>query len=194
MKLVKKVVSQILKEKRNWVETVNEMPESKKPVILRLCHRTIFSGETDTEQYPLEDIKLGYYDMDSRQWIILPPHPKYDYSPLSNQGYLRENVDTTHWAIPEEKELEWWTNRYNRIRSYGLLELKVDPENEKEVYRALLHGAAFIHQYAPAEEKKLSEILYDLMHCIDFNNTTDVPKEDPDQDKAGSDSYALANK
>lgn len=169
MELVnKKVISQILKEKRNWFETKDKMPEEKQKVVIRLCHRTWKTGETETEVYPAEDVKIGYYEND--KWTILPPHPKYDYSILSDKTELRKDVDVTHWAIPEPKELEWWFDRFNRTHQYNELTLKVDPEHEKSLYRALIWGAALINQQSDPEIKELSNYLYDLQNCIDFDN------------------------
>ena len=165
----RKVISQILKEKRNWIESNIELPQEGKPVVIRLCHRTLLSGETMEAVYPLEDIKVGKY-IDGN-WVILPPYPKYDYSPLSLQGDIRKDVDITHWAELEEGELVGWTTRFDLIGTYDQLELHVDPKNEQEVYRALLWGSSMISQHAPIEMKRLSNILCDLQHCIDFGNS-----------------------
>jgi hypothetical protein len=178
MKLVKKEISQILKEKRNWINTGEEKPETMKPVVMRLCHNTLRLAETATEIHPLEDVKVGIYDLDCGAWKILPPQPKYDFSPLSVGGAVKENVSVTHWAELEEGELEGWKTRFDLIRSYKKLELNIDPEYEKDLYRALLLGAFFINQYSQkAEDKKLTELLYDLQHCIDFGNITEETKE-----------------
>ena len=172
MENIKKEISQVLKERRQWFETKDKMPEEKQPVVIRLCHRTWKTGETETEVYPAEDVKIGYYA--NGKWTILPPHPKYDYSPLSDRTDLRKDVDVTHWAIPEEKELEWWVARFNRTREYKVLALQVDPDHAKNLYRALIWGAALINQQADPEVKDLSSYLYDLQNCIDFDNAEAV--------------------
>jgi len=166
----KKVVSQVLKEQRNWIESEKELPNDTRAVVIRLCHRTALSGETDNEAYPLEDIKVAKYV--DRCWVILPPHPKYDYSPLSKQCDILKDVDATHWAELENGELIGWTTRLDRIGKYAKLELRVDPENEPHVYRALTYGAAYINQYGTPDIKPLAKILYDLQHCIDFDNAS----------------------
>lgn len=175
----KKVVSQLLKEKRNWIETEKETPKDIGAVVIRLCHRTAVSGETDTEIYPLEDIKVAKYV--DENWYILPPHPKYDYSPLSKHEAILNDVDVTHWAVLEEGELIGWTTRLDRIGKYSNIELHVDPENEPHVYRALVYGSAFINKYGTPDIKPLANILYDLQHCIDFNNDNRMWKKNSEE-------------
>lgn len=169
----KKIVSRILKEERNWIESKTEFPEHKEPVVIRLCHDTLSSGETETVIYPLEDIKVGYFDVDISKWVVLPPYPKYDFSPLSTRSDIKEHVNVTHWAVLEEGELEGWKTRFDLLGSYKKLELNIDLENEKDVYRALMYGAAFISKYGDKNDKKFSDILCDLQYCIDFGNVSD---------------------
>jgi hypothetical protein len=173
----KKIASHVLKQPRTWIESKTNLPENAEPVVIRLCHDTLSAGESETEIYPLEDIKVGYFDSNLEKWIIMGPHPKYDFSKLSSKGDIKDHVDVTHWATLDEGELQGWNTRFDRSKSYGLLELRVDEENEKEVYRALLHGSAYIHTYGDPEMKPLAEILYDLQHCIDFGNNNNTPSD-----------------
>lgn len=172
----RRVVSQVLKEQRDWIQPENKLPDECWPVVIRLCHRTNISGETPWEIFPLEDIQIGHYY--GGKWYIHPPFPKYDYSLLSNKETIKENVDVTHWAIPKDGELEGWQTRFNRIGTYKKLELNVDSENEEMVYKALLHGAHFISQFGGADYhnakpgeglRKYHEILCDLQQSIDTN-------------------------
>ena len=169
----KVVVSQILKEKRKWI-TTDTLPEEGKPVVVRICHKTIYSGETDTERYPLEDIKVAKY-IDAK-WTIVPPFPKYDYSPLTKRDVIIDGAEVTHWAELEKDELVGWVTRFDLINKYEKLEIYVDPVNEPKVYRALTWGAALINQYGDPDIKALASILYDLQHCIDFGNPDPMKK------------------
>lgn len=168
-------ISNILKEPREWFDVKEEkFPDPDQQVVIRICHETMLSGETATEIYPIEDLKVGTYQ--DGKWTISPPYPKYDYSPLANKAELNEGVNVTHWAVPGETEIEGWNTRFDRIGTYKKLKIEVDPEHEEDVYRALLWGGAFIAQFGGEEFhmaksgeglKKLYETLCDLQACID---------------------------
>jgi len=176
------VMSIVLEEAKNWIEVDKHLPNIDQRVIVRLCHSKVPFGHKDIimggrqirEIYPFEDIKVGRYTPDG--WVIDPPHPKYDYSPLSNKEKLKEHVNVTHWSIPGDEELEAWDTRFDRMREYDRLELKVDSEHEEEVFRALVCGASLITKYGGDEfqninsdVRKYYEILCDLQQCIDSN-------------------------
>ena len=170
---VKKIASRVLKEQREWFKSTERHPDVGQRVVMRLCHDTAIRGETQSEIYPVEDVKVGQYT-EGGKWIISSPHPKYDYSPLSHMGHLKENVEVTHWAIPEDGELDSWDNRFNIIRPYHHpIEIKVDQRDEEDVYKAILWGASYMVSFGgkdvhnkDSEFRKLYEILWDLKERI----------------------------
>lgn len=186
----KKVVSRVLQEERNWISIKDKLPKIGEHVVIRFVNNSILYGETEEEIYPAEDIKIGQLVRDINnpskgRFIIDPPFPKYDYSPLTNKEMLGVGTEVTHWAVPFEGELENWAHRLDFNRSYHHLKLEVDPENEEVVYRALLHGSSFIanaggEEFAkckPGEGMKmLYEILCDLQTCIDKGVSIDDGK------------------
>lgn len=181
MSIVKGRISQILKEKRDWRKTQEELPPVGEKVIIRLCHQTDIYGEDNENIYPVEDVGVGVID-ENNKWSMCPPHPRYDYAPLVNKGVIKENVDVTHWALPEKGEIQGWETRFDQLREYKYLKLEVDADNEEDVYRALMFGA---HHLANSlgkdfyeknsEGRKLYEILCDLQHCLDVKE--EVPNE-----------------
>lgn len=188
---MKKHISRIINNKRKWIDSKVNKPDLNTPVTVRLCHTTKCVKETEVEVYPIEDVKIASYD--GTKWKILPPYPKYDYSPLSNKENIKENVVITHWSMTTSEELEWWNERFDLIRSYDKLELAVDNKNEELVYRALLWGASLINQHAPEELKYLSDILYDLQHCIDVNMKKEDKKMPWILDENGEKKYIVSS-
>lgn len=174
----KKEISLILSEKRDWIDANIRKPDPKQLVVMRLTNPDIIFDENDDNIFRSEDIKIGEYYIPTSsedgngEWLVYGPYPKYDYSILTNKSRLKEGTIVSHWAIPEDGELEGWSNRLNPIGSYKKMSIDVDEENEENVYRALLHGAAFISQ-AMEEDKDLEKlyiILCDLQACIDSNS------------------------
>ena len=168
----KQISSYVLREPRRWVSTLEGLPNPDVQVVIRLYDESQIMSETETEIFPAEDLKIGRFTENG--WIIDPPYPKYDYSPLSHKGKINENTTVTHWAIPAEGELEGWETRFNRIREYKKLEIHVDPENEELVYKALLWGGAYIARFAgpemdspDSELRQYYEVLCDLQQYID---------------------------
>lgn len=174
----KKEISLILSEKRDWIDADSKKPEPNQLVVMRLTNPDIIFDEDDEKIFRSEDIKIGKYHITTSsvdgkgEWIVYGPYPKYDYSILTDKSKLKEGTIVSHWAIPENGELEGWDKRLSPIGSYKKLNIDIDDENEEDVYRALLHGAAFISQ-AMEEDKELEKlyiILCDLQACIDSNS------------------------
>lgn len=181
----KKVVSNILLEKRKWIDVKDAVPSPGQLVVVRLLNTKIIYGETDTEIYPAEDIKVANYAKDYNNpeighWHIAAPYPKYDFSPLTSKDKLLDGTVVTHWAELEKGELEGWNTRFDPAFVYKKLILQVDEDHEEDVYRALMWGAAFIDKIERdnPEAKKLVRILYDLQSVLDKGEGIDRTDEE----------------
>lgn len=187
----KRKVSNILLEKREWFDANEKKPPIGERVVIRFTNDNIIYGETETEVYYAEDIKVGRYlqsieavNGESGRWVIDPPYPKYDYSPLSKKENLLEGSYVTHWAYPEDGELEGWDTRFDMHNKYEKLRIEVDPDQEEDVYRAFMWGASFLSRTKEFHEcpdgkgiRKLYGILCDLQYCIDKNIYIDNGEE-----------------
>lgn len=199
----KKKISNVLKENREWFDINEKIPNQGERVIIRITNDKYIYGEDDNEIYYAEDIKVATfaksYNSDECRFIIDPPYPMFDYSPLSRKDRLLEGTVITHWAYPDEGELEGWDTRFDISHEYDKLRIEVDPEHAEDVYRAFMWGASFIAQ-ANAEEfksakpgegiRRLHETLYDLLACMDKNCYIENGKMIPLNDK-GEDNYAM---
>lgn len=174
----KKKVSNILLEKREWFDVNEKKPNPGERVVIRFTNENIVYGENDKEVYYAEDIKVGRYlqaiEGEGGRWVIDPPYPKYDYSPLSNKENLLEGTYVTHWAYPESDELEGWDTRFDMHNKYQNLRIEIDPEHEEDLYRAIIWTSAFFTRNAEIrkryDEKTIDRIygvLCDLQSCID---------------------------
>lgn len=172
-KYKKKVLSRILmyEGKRDWVNIEDKKPEFGDVVIIRLCDNTKMVAENDLHVMVLEDMKVAKYTEEG--WKILPPHPLFDYSPLSNKEIVNDDALVTHWAVANEDALKAWECRFKRIREYKHLKIETDDENLELVYRALLHGAHAIAAVCDGnidsseEYRPLYEVLSDLQAYLD---------------------------
>lgn len=177
---MKKEVSTILIEKRDWKEFSEVKPNKGELVVIRMTDPDQICYEDDTSIYRLEDIMIASWNGD--YWRVDPPFHKYNYSPLTNRCKILPNAVVTHWAIPAEGEVEAWHNRLSYFHEYNNLSITVDPGREEAVYKALLWGAAFIEEIATSTEdetrrKELEECyktLKDLQYSIDHTASTEV--------------------
>ena len=169
----KEEVSIILTEKRDWVDALTTKPDVDIPVVVRLVNKNLIYTENRSEVFYAEDIKIAQWD--GEKWTIIPPYPKYDYSPITKFGNLNEGTIVSHWAEVGNDELESWKNRFNRFSDFNM-KIEIDPEYEEDVYRALMWGAAYISKFGgpdfnacPSGEglKKMYETLCDMQACID---------------------------
>lgn len=168
-------VSIILNENRDWNNVDSAMPDENVPVIIRMIDRSMIYTENRTEVLYAEDMKIAQWD--GTKWTIIPPYPRYDYSPLSKFSELNKGTVVTHWALVDADELHGWNTRFDRINPYNLT-IEVDPEYEEDVYRALMWGAAFISKFGGPDFtddkeckglRKLYNVLCDMQACIDNN-------------------------
>jgi hypothetical protein len=169
-------VSMILNEKRNWIDINTTKPNENTPVVVRMVNKNMIYTENKSEVLYAEDVKIAEWD--GEEWMIIPPYPKYDYSPITKFSELNEGTVVTHWAEVSDDELEDWKNRFNRFSDYNM-KIEIDPEHEEDVYRALMWGAAYIAKFggpdfANAQPgtglRKMYETLCDMQACIDSNN------------------------
>lgn len=179
------IVSNILHEPRDWKNANEVKPEAGQLVVIRMMNPTIIYAENEKEIYPSEDMKIGEFirnatDPSTGVWVIAPPHPRFDYSPLSDKERLNDETLVTHWAIPEEGELEGWRTRFDQTNLYKKLNIEVDDDHLELVYRALVWGAAFIQKYNPdePEAKYLAHVLYDLQYVIDTGKGIELSDEE----------------
>lgn len=180
----KEEVSIILRENRNWRDAETTMPEIGLPVAIRLLDRSKIYTENRSEVLYAEDIKIAQWD--GEKWTILPPYPKFDYSPLSKFGELNEGVAVSHWGDVLVEELHAWQRRFDRFHGYNL-KIEVDPDYEEEVYRALMWGAAYISKFGGPDFnnddpdnglRKMYTTLCDMQACMDIHKSEDAEVPD----------------
>lgn len=171
----KQEIHNILNEKRDWQKVEDVKPDEGQLVVIRIVNPDRIAWEDKTRYYLLEDIMVAQLKGDT--WMIEPPFHKYNYSPLTDRGNLKDGTIVTHWAVPDESEVHNWKNRLEYFNEYDELVLKVDPEHEEQVYRSLMWGAAFIEEvYSSTSDKEHREelqqffrTLKDLQYTIDHN-------------------------
>lgn len=182
----KKVLSKVLLDGHEWFSTseIDKVPRSE-PLVVRLEHpKTVIGEDKDVIMY-MEDIKVAMLNKEG-EWRILPPHPLYDFSPLSSKDHVYDGVNVSHWRYPINNEVGEWAKRLMPINHYSKLVLEVDKDNERDVYIALIHAAnAIVSRVDPEiwnnpdddranQEKKDWAILCDLQSAMDYpgiNNT-----------------------
>lgn len=176
----KTMVSNILKQKREWIMIAQKYPDFNDPVLIRLMNRSVILSEDEKEYYPLEDMKIATWD--GSKWSICYPFPLYDYSPLTDHTELRADVEVTHWSKATVKELIGWASRLCVYNNFTHLRMEVDKEHEKGVYRALIHAASVFDSIASADEveeetktlyRACSQVMNDLQCCMDQGGLLD---------------------
>lgn len=169
----KKIVSYILKENKDWHNVNDIKPESNQRVVIRFYSPNMIYKETEEEIVYVEEAKIGRYIRDINnpefgRFVIDPPYPLFDYSPLSNNGDISDEAIITHWAAASKEELYSWDNRYAVQGEYDNLEFRVDAEHLELAYRAFMWAAAFIRSSAEGEDaEKLVCFLDDLATLMD---------------------------
>jgi len=167
-------VSRILKESREWFDVREKLPEEGREVVIRLCDESQdFGMDGDGNVAVAEDMKLGMYK--DGKWAIVPPYPKFDYSPLSNGPNISEGVVVTHWAVPKEAtendigEVEAWKSRFQISGRYKHFVIEIDKEHEELLYRACSWGAAALRGLVGETEESmpLIGILWDIQALMD---------------------------
>lgn len=174
----KKEINHILDEKRNWKDVNEELPSSDDPVVIRFWNPDIVCWENKESVYHLEDVMVARWK--DGEWNIEPPFHKYSYSPLTTIDSFKPGTVVTHWAVPEENEVNDWHNRLAYFHEYHHLKLDVDPENEEKIYQALLKAASLIETaFNQSKNEKIEndlsetfERIKDLQYAIDGTTHT----------------------
>ena len=110
-----------------------------------------------------------------KKWMVAPPYPKFDYSPLSSGPFINDGAIVTHWAVPEEGvdgdigEVEAWETRFSLAGEYKTLSVKIDEKYEELLYRACSLGAACIRKIYGEDKDTLPMIavLWDIQAIMD---------------------------
>ena len=107
------IKSHIIDHDKNkyWISTSICLPRENTPVMFIIRHNSTVTDSTETEEYMLEDVKIGKL-VDSK-WIVLPPYPKYDYSPLSKKANILPDATVVYWATVSEEDLIGWETRFD---------------------------------------------------------------------------------
>lgn len=180
----KEIVSNILREARPWRDATKVKPDPGQLVVIRITNPDIIYVETETEILPSEDMKIAKFNRNQDGvngiWVIEPPYPKFDYSPLSNKEQLYPGTMVTHWAVPEEGEIEGWKTRFNPSGIYKKLNIEVDDDHLELVYRALIWASAYIQKANPddPDAKRLASVLYDLQYVLDTGKPIELSDEE----------------
>lgn len=168
--------SRILQEDRKWFNTSEKLPDDGQKVVIRLCDPSMSIGKNAKgETVIIEDMKIGIY-MDEK-WMIAPPYPKFDYSPLSSGGTINDGAIVTHWAVPEKGteddigEVEAWETRFSITGNYNRFVVEVDERYEQLLYRACSLGAACIRRVygEDADTLPMVAMLWDIQALMDQN-------------------------
>ncbi len=212
----KKKLSMILdkNDNREWIDVNNSLPDPNAPVVIRFTNENIIFAEDDENIIFAEDEKVAKRILDINNpdkfiWSILPPWPKYDYSPLSLRDQLIDGTVVTHWSYLQSGELDGWNSRFDPLGDYNHLSIKVSADYEEIVYRSLLYGANMIARSVDGKLDEKSNELYaamyavltDLQYCIDrdvhISNSKIINNNTPGIDNiksAVSIYYNLANR
>lgn len=180
---MKEEIVNILNEPRDWQEAEKIKPDEDQLVVIRITNPDRVCYEDDTRIYHLEDILMAQWK--DNEWRIEPPFHKYNYSPLTDRYDLKPGTIVTHWAVPEDGEVESWHDKLSYFHEYKNLSVIVDPEREETVYRALMWGAAFIEEAFTgtkdpdnaAELREFFETLKDLQYSIDQTASSEIRGE-----------------
>ena len=168
------IASKILQENRKWFDASKELPRPGQKVVIRMCDPSMELGKTEAGKIiAVEDMKIGVH-IDNK-WMIAPPYPKFDYSPLSSGPFINDGAIVTHWAVPEEGvdgdigEVEAWETRFSLAGEYKTLSVKIDEKYEELLYRACSLGAACIRKIYGEDKDTLPMIavLWDIQAIMD---------------------------
>ena len=157
-----------------WYEVAVGYPEENQPVVIRIKNPNRIAYEGKDDYTYVEDVKIASWN--GKEWKIRPPFPKYDMSPCSDHENVIDGCVVTHWAEATEDEIENWDKRFDYLNQYDHLEIKVDKKHHRDVYMALLYGAAALDKVIHAIDPNSSDrelllndyrILCDLQACMD---------------------------
>lgn len=147
---------------------------------IRIMNPNVILGEDEKYQYPLEDIRVGYWT--GSQWLLLGPYPMYDLSRVSNKEQINPDCKVTHYSILSKESLDAYDKRFEPKYNYGCLEIRVSKDYHQDLYMALLCAAGVIYEtFQPlkpgSEEEKYYNLLRDLNLAMD--DPTSLVEEHP---------------
>lgn len=172
----KKVISEILNNKTyDWKDVKQFQPPENEYIIIRFVDYNVLVKETDDELYPLEDRKIAVYKNGSFE--IIPPYARFDFNPLSNGSKILNSAIVTHWAEPNQEDVNEYQRRFEPKLKWKYLDITVkDDDMALDLYKALINGQLMMNQtvmeFMNDEETKgrfklYSDIFHDLIICLD---------------------------
>lgn len=199
----KQVISDILsQEQRDWKDVRSELPANEVPVVIRIFKPGTTMRETEDNIIPWEDVVLGkcvydHQDKTKYEWIVCTPHHRFEYGPLYKQGHLLEGVEVSHWALPEEDEIEGWKRRLNPNEEYEEFKITIqmkDKEREAQVienmYRILILAQQHIfvnRKYVDPNDpirdgiNELYSTVEDAIAAMDFDGLSNLKDLDDEE-------------
>lgn len=151
-------------------------PKPGERVVIRFYSPSVIVEEKETEVIPLEEAKIakyvvGYHDNTKGRFIIDPPYPLFDYSPLSNKGDINNGCIVSHWRYPSAEEINSWDNRFTVMHKYDKLLFTTDHEHMELAYRSFIWAAAYIRQFVDGEDaNNMVGFLDDLITLMDHGS------------------------
>lgn len=176
--MAKKIISNILDTKRNWLRVDRDLPEDDKPVAIRYMDMNQILAEDENSVYPKEDLKIARWcknDDGEYIWKIEPPYPLYDYSMLSSRDKLNQDTLVTHWSPVTDDELRGWYTRFQPSLEWKNLSVSCNREMLESLYKALIFSSFLLNTYSigatdekmKREYKAYERIILDLQACMD---------------------------
>lgn len=215
----KKRISRILAENRDWHNVKDCLPPANTQVLIRFTDPGLVFAENDKEILVAENSKIGRCvrdfdnpdDITKCSWVIDPPYPKYDFSPLANKDRINEGAVVTHWATPTQEDLNYYNHQFDFKYEFELLRFEVDQQDEEDFYKALMNAiASLTWVYGTKEPEEQSakdqwkeaqlwrQLLEELLRCIDHGayikngKTVKLPENNDPEDEEGG--FSVDNK
>lgn len=142
----------------NWISVEDKLPDKDVPVVAHIINRNIVDYETRCEVYYIEDAKIASWD--GNKWVIMGPHPLFDYSPCTSKFDLNEGCEVVHWTPATEQAVEEWRHRLDPSHIYESFEMSFDNKYKSDMYKALLMGATCIkHEMDSTDDEKVKHTL-----------------------------------
>lgn len=172
----KRYISKILENSTYlWKDIIKYNPPEDVPLIIRFCDNHVIIHEDVDSIQILEDRKIAKFN--NGKWSIIPPYPKFDFNPLSNKDRILDTATVTHWAEPNQEDINSYIKRFEPKVDWRYLDITAkDEDMELNLYKALLNAQLSMNDkailYKDDLERKekyelYSNILHDLMICLD---------------------------
>ena len=183
-KYFRPVMSRIIayNDEKDWKDSNVELPEIDQEVVVRICDNDDVTEEDDLHVFVVEELKFAKLNK-NKEWEILPPHPMFDCSLLSNNEKLEKYATVTHWYYPDEIESKKWKTRFDRKEISDKLEVNVDNKmNAELVYKSLNQGIEALKRQNDVRNPQTEAgqsylILKDLMNSIHYEENSEMKHE-----------------